>query len=120
MTRFINTFICISFLIGEENGTVITDGKQIAEYVHFVHIAEGIGEITDHYYGDGLSYHPSINAIRGNNGIKGEEDCLKFQLTNATQIDELLSNENTRKACGHDMLLSLLIKESLRAIDGRV
>ena len=48
--------------------------------------------------------------------VKGDEDCLSLQLTNATQIEEKLSNVNTRKTCGHDMLPPRLIKESLRAI----
>ena len=39
---------------------------------------------------------------------------------NATQIEDLLPNVNTRKACGHDMLSPCLIKESSRAIAGPV
>ena len=52
--------------------------------------------------------------------IRGEEDCLNFQFTNTTQIEELLSNVNVRKACGHDMLPRRLIKESARSIAGPV
>ena len=87
---------------------------------YFLHIADGVGEITDHHYGEGFYDHPSIKVIQANIGTKGEEDCLSFQLTNATQIEDLLSNVNTRKACGHDMLPPRLIKESSRAIAGPV
>ena len=105
-----------------ENDAVLTDKRQIAELFneHFVHIADGVGEVTDHYYGEGFYDHPSIKVIQANNGVKGEEDCLNFQFTNATQIKELLSNVNVRKACGHDMLPPLLMKESARAIAGPV
>ena len=75
--------------------------------------------LTDHYYGEGFYDHPSIKAIQADNGIKGEEGCLNFQYTNATQIEELLSNLNVRKACGH-MLPLRLIKESSRATAGPV
>ena len=78
-----------------------------------MHIADCAGEITDHYYGEDFYDQPSIKAIRAN---KGEEDCLSFQFTNATHIEELLSNVNLRKACGHDKLPPCLIKESARAI----
>ena len=106
----------------KENDAVFTDKRQIAELFneHFVHIADGAGEITDHYYGEGFYDHPSIKAIQANNSIKGEEDCLNFQFTNATQIEELLSNVNVRKACRHDMLPPRLIKESSRAKAGPV
>ena len=57
-----------------------------------MHIADGVGEITDHYYGEGVYDHPSIKVIPANNGIKGEEDCLSLQLTNATQLQELFSS----------------------------
>lgn len=109
-------------IILQENDTVFTDKKQVAELFneHFVHIADGVGEITDHHYGEGFYDHPSIKVIQANIGTKGEEDCLSFQLTNATQIEDLLSNVNTRKACGHDMLPPRLIKESSRAIAGPV
>ena len=74
----------------------------------------GVGEITDHHYGEVFA------TIQAKIGTKGEEDCLSFQLTNATQIEDLLSNVNTRKACGHDMLPRRLIKKSSRAIAGPV
>ena len=32
--------------------------------------------------------------------VKGDEDCLSLQLTNATQIEEKLFNVNTRKLAG--------------------
>ena len=41
-----------------------------------MHTGDGVGEITDHYYGEGFYGHPSIKVIQANNGIKGEEDCL--------------------------------------------
>ena len=109
-------------IILQENDTVFTDKKQVAELFneHFVHIADGVGEITDHHYGEGFYDHPSIKVIQANIGTKGEEDCLSFQLANATQIEELLSNVNTKKSCGHDMLPPRLIKESSRAIAGPV
>ena len=70
----------------QENDTVFTDKKQVAELFneHFVHIADGVGEITDHHYGEGFYDHPSIKVIQANIGTKGEEDCLSCQLTNAT------------------------------------
>ena len=71
----------------QENGTVFTDKKQIEEIIneHFAHITDGVGEITDHHYGEGFYNHPSIKAIKANKGIKGDEDCLSFKLTNATE-----------------------------------
>ena len=75
---------------------------------------------TYHYYGEGFYDHPSIKVIQANYGMKGEEDCVSLQLTNARQIEQLLSNVNTRKACGHGMLPPRLIKESSRAIAGAV
>ena len=76
--------------------------KQIAELFneHFVHIADGVGEITDHYYGEGFYDHPSIKVIQANNGIKGEEVCLSLQITVATQIEELLSNVKRERLAG--------------------
>ena len=62
----------------------------------------------------------ALMVIQANFGTKGEEDCLSFQLTNATQIEDMLSNVNTSKACGHDMLPRRLIKKSSRAIAGPV
>ena len=109
-------------IIFKENDTVFTDKKQVAESFneHFAHIADCVGEITDDYYGEGFYDHPSIKVIEANNGIKSEEDCLRLQLTNATQTEQLLSNVNTRKACGHDMLPPRPIKESSRAIAGPI
>ena len=72
------------------------------------------------HYGEGFYDHPSIKAIQANKGIKGDEDCFSFNLTNVTQIEELLSNINTRKACGHDMLPPRLIRQSSRAISGPI
>ena len=48
------------------------------------------------------------------------EDCLSLQLTNAMQIEGFLSNVNTPKACGHDMVPPRLTKESSHAIAGPV
>ena len=112
----------ISFFRRMISFLVFTDKKQVTELFneHFVHIADGVGEIADHQYGEGFCDLPSIKVIQANIGTKGEEDCLSLQLTNATQIEELLSNVNTRKACGHDMLPPRLIKESSRAIAGPV
>lgn len=78
-------------IILQENDVVFTDKKQVAELFneHFVHIADGVGEITDHHYGEGFCDDPSIKVIQANIGTKGEEDCLSFQLTNATQIEDL-------------------------------
>ena len=69
-----------------------------------MHVADGVGEVTDHRYGEGFYDDLSIKAIQANKGIRGDEDCFSFNLTNPTQIEELLSNINTSKACGHDML----------------
>ena len=85
-----------------------------------MHITDGVGEITDHHYGEGFYDHSSIKAIQANKGIKGDEDCLSFKLTNTTLIEELLSKINTRKACGHDMLPSRFIRDSSRAIAGPI
>ena len=81
-----------------------------------MHVTDGVGEITDYHYGEGFYDHPSIKAIQANKGIKGDEDCLSFKLTNASQIEELLSKINTRKACGHDMLPQRFIRDSSRVI----
>ena len=109
-------------IVIQENGTVFTDKKQIAEIFneHFVHITDGVGEITDYHYGEGFYDHPSIKAIQANKGIKGDEDCLSFKLTNASQIEELLSKINTRKACGHDLLPPRFIRDSSSAIAGPI
>ena len=109
-------------IVIQENGTVFTDKKQIAEIFNeqFVHITDGVGEITDYHYGEGFYDHPSLKAIQANKGIKGDEDCLSFKLTNASQIEELLSKINTRKACGHDMLPQRFIRDSSRAIAGPI
>ena len=48
------------------------------------------------------------------------EDCLSLQLTNAMQIEGFLSNVNTPKAWGHDMVPPRLTKESSHAIAGPV
>ena len=65
----------------------LTDKREIAELFneHFVHIEDGVGEITDHYFGEGFYDHPSIKVIQANNGVKGEEDCLSFQFANANR-----------------------------------
>ena len=57
-------------IILKEKDTVFTDKKQMAELFneHFAHIADGVGEITDHYYGEGFYDHPSIKVIQANNG----------------------------------------------------
>ena len=55
-------------------------------------------------------------AIQANKGIKRDEGCLSFKLTNTTQIGEFLSKLNTRKACGHHVLSPRLIRDSSRAI----
>lgn len=81
-----------------------------------MHIADGVGEIEERDYGKDFSNHPSIKAILMNNGLKQDKDRLSFRFTNKTQIEDLLSNINVRKACGHDMLSPRLIKESSRAI----
>ena len=55
-------------IILQENDIVFTDKKQVAELFneHFVHIAEGVGEITDHHYGEGFCDHPSSKVIHAN------------------------------------------------------
>lgn len=57
-------------IILKENDTVSRDKKQMAELFneHFAYIADGVGEITDHYYGEGFYDHPSIKVIQANNG----------------------------------------------------
>ena len=64
--------------------------------------------------------HPSIKAIQANKGVKVDEDCLSFKLTNASQIEELLSKINTKKACGHDLLSPRFIRDSSSAIAGPI
>ena len=76
-----------------------------------MHITDYVGEITDQHYGEGVYDHPSIKTIQANKGIKGDEDYLSFKLTNASQIEELLSNINTRKACGHNTLPPRFIRD---------
>ena len=62
-------------IILQENDTVFTDKKQVAELFneHFVHIADGVGEITDHYYGEGFFDHPSIKVIQANTALVQRE-----------------------------------------------
>ena len=55
-----------------------------------MHMADGIGEINELDYRKDLSNHPSIKSIIVNNDAKQEKDCLRFHLTNKTQVEELL------------------------------
>ena len=80
-------------ILKENDALLQTEHKQQNYFnEYFVHIADGVGEITDHYYGEGFYDNPSIKVIPANNGIKGEEDCLSLRLTNATQLQELFSS----------------------------
>ena len=105
-----------------EKDTVFTDKCQIAVLFneHFVYIADGVGEIEEREHGNNFSNHPSIKNIRMNNGMKQDSDRVLFYPTNKTKVEDLLSNIDIRKACGHDMLLPRLIKESSDAIAGPV
>ena len=49
-------------IVIQENGTVFTDKKQIAEIFneHFVHITDDVGEVTDQHCGEGFYDHPCI------------------------------------------------------------
>ena len=67
-------------IILQENDTVFTDKKQVAELFneHFVHIAEGVGEITDHHYGEGFCDHPSKKVIQANIGRREKKIVSAF------------------------------------------
>lgn len=81
-----------------------------------MHIADGVSEIKERDHGKNFSNHPSIKTIRMNNGLEQDRDRVSFYPTNKTKIEDLLSNIDVRKACGHDMLPPRVIKESSHAI----
>ena len=75
---------------------------------HFVHIADSVREIEEQ--------PPKHKSHPHEQWPEARQGRLSFHLKNKTQIEELLSNINARKACGHDMLPPRLIKESSRSI----
>ena len=81
-------------IILEENGSAITSKAQIAELFnyHFIHIADGVAEIGEHYYGEGFRKHPSIKAIHANNAtnqkliVSAFSSQIKHKLLNSCQM----------------------------------
>ena len=85
-----------------------------------MHIADGLGEIKERDQGKNFSNHPRMKTIRMDNGLEQDSDRVSFYPTKKTKIEDLLSNIDVRKACGHDMLSPHVIKESSHAIAGPV
>ena len=104
----------------KEQNAVISDKQQIADTFndHFVNIANGAPEINEHDFGVDLNEHPSIIAIQDHNKEQGSSNCFNFQYINKMQVEQLISNLNVRKSCGHDSISPRLVKESASARAG--
>ena len=76
---------------------------------YFVQIADYAAQVREVDYGQDYEKHPSILAFYERNS-KG---YFKFQHTNQVLVEKLLRDINVRKSCGHDMISSRLLKESV-------
>ena len=104
-------------IILKENDVIITDKKQIANAFneHFIHITDGLVEISEQDFGTDCSAHPSIKSIYEQN-VDQNMSSVNFRCTNQAEVEKILLNINSRKSPGHDFIQPKLVKESASAI----